>query len=335
MKRRIGVALAVVAVIAVVLVLIVGADGDGGPLEASGTVEATEADLGFNVPGRIASIGVREGDRVTAGEVLARLDAAELEARRQAASAQADAARAGLAEMEAGARSEEVAQGRAAVRAADRRVEDARRDLARARTLHEGGAISQEALEQAETRLALTEADLDQAREQLSILEKGPREERVAAQRASLASAEAAVREIDARLANATVTAPFAGLVTVRHREPGETVQPGQPVVTLMDPDDRWVQIYIPEDRIGTVSLGQPASITSDSYPDRTYDGEVSFIASEAEFTPRNVQTKEERVKLVYAVRVRITADPELALKPGVPADVVVLDEGAGEPVEG
>ncbi|MFW5951289.1 MAG: biotin/lipoyl-binding protein, partial [Gemmatimonadota bacterium] len=137
--KQIGVAVAAVLVIVAAFVIL-GSNGGAEPLEASGTVEAVEADLGFNLPGRIAAVTVREGDRVATGEVLARLDAAELDARRQAAAAQVDAARAVLAELESGARSEEVAQGRAAVRAAARRLEDAQRDLGRARVLHEGGA---------------------------------------------------------------------------------------------------------------------------------------------------------------------------------------------------
>ncbi len=334
MRRRIGVGLVVVAVVAVVAILVLGGSGDRGALEASGTVEVTESDLGFNLPGRVESVAVREGDAVTEGQVLARLDAADLVARRAAAGAQVDAARAVLAEMEAGGRPEDVAQGRAAVRAADRRLEDARRDLARARRLHEGGAISREALDKAETGHTVAETSLDQAREQLSAVTAGPRAERVAAQRASVQGAEAAAREVDARLAQATVTAPFTGRVTLRHREPGETVQPGQPVVTIMDPNDRWVQIYIPEDRIGTVAIGQRAVITSDSYPDREHQGEVSYIAGEAEFTPRNVQTRQERVKLVYAVRVRVLDDPEMVLKPGVPADVVLMDAGTAGAAE-
>ena len=158
-------------------------------------------------------------------------------------------------------------------------------------------------------------------------MQRGPRSERIDAARAQVAAAEAAVAQVDATRANATVLAPFAGVVTVRHREPGETVGAGQPVVTLMNPDDRWVRIYVREDRIGRVSLGQPAHITSDSHPGIAFDGRVVHIASEAEFTPRNVQTDEERVKLVYAVKVQIVADEALALKPGVPADVALLDE--------
>ncbi len=123
---------------------------------------------------------------------------------------------------------------------------------------------------------------------------------------------------------------PFDGVVTVRHREPGETAPPGAPVLTLMNPDDRWVRIYVQEDRIGRLALGQPATITSDSYPDRTYEGRVTFIASEAEFTPKNVQTPEERVKLVYAVKVQVVGDPAFELKPGMPADVRLDTGGSG-----
>jgi HlyD family secretion protein len=334
MIRRLGIA-GLVVIAAVVTYVVVTANGNGARLEASGTVEAVEADLGFNLPGRIASIAVREGDAVAQGEVLAQLDAAELQARQEAMAAQVEAARAVLSEMEAGARTEEVAQARSAVRAAEQRRDDARRDLDRAETLYAGGAISQEALDKARTVHEVAAEGLDQARDQLAIVRTGPRVERIAAQRASVAAAEAALREIEARLANATVKAPFAGRITIRHREPGETVQPGQPVVTLMDLKDRWVQIYVPEDRIGTVSIGQAATITSDSYPDREYGGVVSFIASEAEFTPRNVQTKEERVKLVYAVRVRIQDDPGQVLKPGVPADVMLVSAEAGPDTEG
>ncbi len=326
MKRRIVVGAIAALAIAVVLFLALRSRAGNGELEASGTVEATEADLGFQMAGRIVAVTVREGDPVTAGQVLARLDAAELDARKAAAESQLQAARAVLAEMEAGGRPEEVAQGRSAVRSAAQKLEDARRDLVRARNLYEGGAISREALDKANTAAELADASLDQAREQLQVLQTGPRKERVEAQRASVAAAEAQVRQVEALVDNAVIRAPFDGIVTIRHREAGEVVQPGLPVVTVMNPADRWVRIYIPEDRIGAVHLGQSARITSDTFQDRDYSGRVSFIADRAEFTPRNVQTKEERVKLVYAVHVQIAGDPGLELKPGVPADVALLD---------
>jgi HlyD family secretion protein len=150
----------------------------------------------------------------------------------------------------------------------------------------------------------------------------GPRKERIEGARAQLAQAEAALRVADAQLANTTIRAPFDGVVTVRGREPGEIVPAGSAVVSLMNRDDRWVRIYVSESRIGAVRVGQPASITSDTFKGRSYPGLVVYISSEAEFTPKNVQTREERVKLVYAVKVRITGDPGYELKPGMPADV-------------
>lgn len=333
MKRRIAIVVALV-VAAVTAILLIRGGGDGEAIEASGTVEATEADLGFELPGRVAAVDVREGDGVERGEVVARLDAAEVAAAVSAARANADAARARLAEMRAGVRGEERAQGRAALRASAERLEDAARDQARARRLFEGGAVSREALDKAESAYRVAEAARDQAREQLRVLEAGARAEQIAAQEAMVASADAAVRQAEARLDHAAIRAPFPGVVTIRHREAGETVQPGQPVVTVMNPADRWVRIYIPADRIGAVSVGQRAEIRSDTYPDRAYEGRVVHIAREAEFTPRNVQTREERVKLVYAVRVAISGDPELVLKPGVPADVR-LEPAPGAAVEG
>lgn len=324
MKKRLRLAIpaGIVVVAALIVGLIASRGSDRGDLAASGTVEATEGQLGFQATGRIEAITVREGDRVTAGSDLAHLDRTEMEARRDQAQAQVEAAGALLAELESGFRSEEIAQARAALNAASQRRADATRDLERTRNLYEGGAVSREALDKAQVALEVAQSGYEQAEEQLRMLERGPRRERIEAQRAQLRTAEAALRAIEATLANMTIVAPFDGIVTIRHREPGEIVSPGAPVLTLMNPDDRWVRIYVREDRIGAVKIGTPATITTDTYPDRTYEGQVVFIASEAEFTPKNVQTTEERVKLVYAVKVRIVGDARLDLKPGVPADV-------------
>lgn len=329
MNRRIPIAIGVLLLVAAAAWLLFGRSPSAGDvLEAAGTVEATTADLGFQAPGRIATVDVDEGVRVSAGDLIAKLDVAELDARRAAAVAQLETARAQLRELERGARPEELAQARAAVVAADQKLEEARRDLDRTRRLEAGGAVSREALERVETAHVVAQTQAAQAREQLRLVQTGPRSERIEAARAQVAAAEAMVAQVDATLSNASIVAPFAGVVTVRHREPGETVAAGQPVVTLMNPADRWVRIYVREDRVGRVALGQPARITTDSHRDTEFSGRVVHIASEAEFTPRNVQTEEERVKLVYAVKVQVTGDDALALKPGVPADVVLLGNG-------
>jgi HlyD family secretion protein len=331
-KRALLVAAALAVVIAAVLVL--RSDGDDADwLSASGTVEATETQLGFQAPGRLSEIMVREGDRVEVADELARLDLEDLLARREQADAGHAAARALLAELEQGARPEEVAQARSGRDAARQRLMDAERELNRAVRLEAVGAISQQALEKARLNHEVSRSQYEQAQEQLGLVEAGPRAERIDAQRAQVRQAEAAVRAADVALANGVVRAPFPGLVTVRHREPGAVVPPGSPVLTVMDPDDRWVRIYVSGDRIGAVQVGSPVFITADTYPDREYRGEVIHIASDAEFTPKNVQTREERVKLVYAVKVRVTDDPTFDLKPGMPADVRIalaeLDDSA------
>jgi HlyD family secretion protein len=284
-----------------------------GDLGASGTVEGTEAQLGFETPGQIEAVLVHEGDRVTVGMELARLDTAQLAAQLAQSRAAAAAARARLRELEAGARPEELEQARAAARAAADRYADAQRDFDRLQRLLQGGAVSQEAFDKAQLALAVAKSQRDQADQQLQLVAAGPRAETIAAQRAAVAEADAAVHQVEVAL---------AGVVTVRNGEPGETVGAAGSVLTVLNLADRWVRIYIPENVMGAVKLGQPATITADTYRGKAYGGAVSFIASEAEFTPRNVQTTEERVKLVYAVKVRITGDPGVDLKPGMPADV-------------
>jgi HlyD family secretion protein len=319
---RVIVALALVVVVALVVVPILRRAGERGRLTASGTVEATEAQLGFQVPGRIDSIRVWEGDRARAGDTLATLDRAEAVARHQQMAAQLAGARAMLEELERGSRTEEVAQARAARDAARQRLADAQQDFDRTAELIRTKVVSQQSYDKAKTNLDVAKSQSEQAAEQYRLVVVGPRRERIAVGRAQVAQAEAALRGADAQLANMVIRAPFPGVVTVRDREPGEIVPAGSAVVSLMNRDDRWVRIYVSELRVGAVQIGQPASITSDTFKGHSYPGRVIYISSEAEFTPKNVQTQEERVKLVYAVKVRITGDPGYDLKPGMPADV-------------
>jgi len=324
MKPPIRALLGLVAVALVVTVLVVAFRGNeaAGVILASGTVEITEASLGFQRPGRIERLDVREGDEVAPGQEIAALDRSELLAERRVAEGQWTAAAARLAELESGSRSEDVGQAREALRAAAERAANAAREAERARRLFGGGAISERQRDAAATAVEIAEADRAAAAERLALVESGPRSEQIAAQRGIVAQAVASLGRVDAALDQAVIRAPFAGRVTIRHREPGETVAAGAPVVSVSDHADRWVRIYIRGDEIGRVALGQPAAITADGFPDRTYQGEVIYISDEAEFTPRTVQTTEERVKLVYRVKVRITGDAGLDLKPGLPADV-------------
>jgi HlyD family secretion protein len=326
MRRQIAIPLLLVLLAAAAAAWWFGArrDPDAPGLVASGTVEATDAQLGFRVPGRLAAVTAQEGEAVLPGQELARLDRAEAEARRAQAAAQVAAARAALDELEHGSRSEEVARARAAAEAARERLADAERDAERARTLLAGAAVAREVLDKALLGLEVARAQRTQTEAELELVEKGPRPERIAAARAQLSQAQAALAAAETALADTLLNAPFAGLVTVRHRQPGEVVAAGAPVLTVMDPLDRWVRIYVPEHRLGAVRLGSRATITADTFPQKRYAGEVAHIAAEAEFTPRSVQTAEERVKLVYAVKVRILGDESNELKPGLPADVTL-----------
>lgn len=291
-------------------------------LLASGTVEATQAELGFQHPGQILTVEVSEGDVVQQGQLLATLDAREAEAERDALQAAVEVARARLLEIQRGARPGEVAQADAAVRAGQAAVEERIRDADRARRLHQGGAISTEAMEKAQTALAVAQASLDQAEEALQLLREGPRSEQVAAQQAMVRQAEAGLARVQVVLDRAALTAPFSGVVVHRHREPGEATGPGGPVLSIRDLSDRWVRIFVPGDALGRLALGREVELRGDAFPERSHRGEVVYLGSQAEFTPRNVQTVEERTRLVYPVRIRILEDPQLELKPGLPVDV-------------
>ena len=328
-RVRVIVPVALLAAAGLAWAVLRNGNAGGASLEASGTVEATEADLGFQIPGRVARVGPREGDAVAPGEDLAALDVAELAAARDAAAAQVAVARARLSELERGSREEEVAQADAAAHAAHQREEEASREADRADRLFQGGAVSRWDRDKAATALELAVSAQVQADQAAALVRAGPRPETLEAQRAVVAQAGANLERALTALANGVITAPFAGRVTVRHREPGETVSPGAPVLTLLDPTDRWVRIYVAEDRIGRVTVGQSAEVSSDSWPDKVYEGHVVYIGSEAEFTPRNVQTSEERTRLVYPVKVQITGDPSFDLKPGTPADVRLEPAGA------
>ena len=237
---------------------------------ASGTVEARQADLGFQLAGRVEAIGVREGDRVLAGAELARLENAELAAQRAVAAAQERGSQAQLAELVAGSRREEIARARAALDVAVQRRDAARRDVERLQPLAEKELVSRQDFDHQRTALAVAQSEASKAAEDLRLLEKGPRKERIEAQRASVAQAAATTARIDATLAQSVLRAPFGGTIVVKHREVGEAIPAGAPVFTIRDLGDRWVRLYVPGDEVGRLHLGQAATVTADGWPGRT-----------------------------------------------------------------
>ena len=330
--KKVVVALVLLALVAAVISYLRRApeEGNAAALRISGNVELTEVQVSFKVPGRVLARPVDEGALVKRGEVVARLEAAELEDALTLARADADAAAANLAELEAGARREEVAQGEALLSRAEAEAVRVAADYQRSAALYAREVIPKRELEAARAANEQAKASVRERREALQLLRKGPRRERIAAARASLDGARARLSTAKERLGYATLVAPISGVVLTKSVEPGEQVAAGTPVVTLGDLEQCWLKGYIPETDLGRVKLGQRARVTTDGQPGKVFEGRVSFISSQAEFTPKSVQTEKERVKLVYRIKIAL-ANPGMELKPGMPADAEI-ELGAPQP---
>ena len=341
MKKRVRVALLAAAVALAVYGAVSWFGGRGGePLVLSGVIETTEAQLGFKIAGRLAARLVDEGQAVEAGAVVARLDKADQEAGLAKARASLAYSEAALAELENGYRAQDVAQARADVeqaraarRTAQAQLAQAAADETRYQELYAKGVVSTQERDAVHTRFRTATAALDEAEARLrsamqraSLLEEGPRREQIDQARAKAAVDREAVRQAELQLEYVELRAPFAGVVLSKSVEPGEYLNAGQAVVTLGDLKNVWLRCYAAETELGRVRLGQSVELTADSFPGRTFRGAVSFIAGEAEFTPKTVQTFKERVKLMYRIKVDLP-NPDLALKPGMPADAHLAEE--------
>lgn len=329
MKRRIvPVAILVaVAVIITTIILVRRPDRDAGDLRISGNIEFDEVEVSFRIPGRMIERSVSEGAIVTAGQPIARLDDTDLRHDLELRRAEAEAAAAKLHELQTGFRPEEIAQAAAAVDQAEADATRAASELLRSEELFAKDVISERELEAAKAAHGNAAARVDQARQKLALLRNGFRIEEVAQARANVARATEAVAAAETRLGWAVVAAPVGGTVLSDIVEPGEQVSPGTPVVTIGNLRDVWMRGYIAEADLGRVKLGTAARITTDAYPGKVYQGQVSFISPESEFTPKSVQTEKERVKLVYRIRIAAT-NPNQELKAGMPADAVLVATG-------
>ena len=179
-----------------------------------------------------------------------------------------------------------------------------------------------------EQEVTAARAQVAQAEATLRLARAG--EEMIAQRRADVAAAQAQLRQAEASLRylftqqeNLVITSPIDGTVISKHASQGEVVGAGAPILTVAALDEVWIRLYIPLPRVGVVALGQRAQVTTDAFPGRTFSGTVTEIGQQAEFTPRNVQTREERVKQVFAVKVTLP-NPDRVLKPGMPADAVI-----------
>jgi HlyD family secretion protein len=323
-KRPIVVGIIILIIIAGVLTYYFRNRKDTGVLTLSGNIEVTEANVGFKLPGRIVELAVDEGDMVKAGQVLARIDSAELASVVMQNRASLQEAMTRLSELKAGSRIQEIerAQANANAQAAD--FERAKKDFERADILYKNGAISASQFDASLSAFNAKMAQYRSAQETTSLVKEGPRKEDIQAAEYRVQQMKAMVNTSEERLKDTTLNAPISGVIIRKNVELGETLGAGMPALTIGDLENPWVKVYVKEDRLGQVKFGQKAEIKVDSFKNKTYEGTVTFISSEAEFTPKNVQTEEERVKLVFGVKVKVKNENG-ELKPGMPADVKIL----------
>ncbi|MEW6756522.1 MAG: efflux RND transporter periplasmic adaptor subunit [Candidatus Latescibacterota bacterium] len=305
--------------------------GSGQPasIRASGTIEGTEADLAARVPGLLSAVLVREGQAVDSAQVLARIDHVDLDWQLAAAQAAVRLAEANLEMAVNGPRAEDVEQAEAAVLQAQAAAEVARANQGRVRQLAGAGSATPRQLDEAEAQAKGAEAALAMAGARLAQLRAGTRHEQIQASQAQLEQARAQAGAVRQRIADCEVRAPFAGVVTHRLMEPGEMAGAGSAILTLTQLDPVRLEVYLTEVEVSRIRLGQPVEVYLDGHPQAPRPGRVVYISPTAEFTPKNVQTQEQRVKLVFGVEVEL-ANADGALKPGLPADAVFVEDGHG-----
>jgi len=311
-------------------------DAPGG--RATGYVEATDVRVAPQVGGRVLEVAVAEGDRVTAGALLVRLDTADTELTLQRATAERQQAEAQLKLLLAGARAEDIRQAAAQVQSAQADVKAAQAELVAAtadverfESLLKANAGSVKQRDDAVMRRDVAAARVRAAQERaqaaadaLARLRAGARPQEIEAARARVAAVDAQIASLKKNIADAVVKAPVGGVITSKLVDPGELVAPGTPVVVITDLDHAWANVYVDEPRVPQLKIGQPAVLITDAV--QRLDGSVTFISPRAEFTPRNVQTAEERSKLVY--RVKVSADNRNGiLKPGMPVEAELADQ--------
>ena len=287
--------------------------------QASGMLEAETYSLSFESGGRIAAVLVEAGQSVKKGDVLATLDDTWIDLQLDVAVAQYEAAAAVLTMLEAGARDVDIAVANAMVTQAEAVLEAAQVALEDIQALEDDIlGDEQEAIAQAQVDLAL--AGVAAAQAVLEAVEGGATTGQIEAAGAGVTAAESQIALLETQKEKMKILAPVDGMVLERLQEPGEIAAPGWPVILLADLTQLQLTVYIPEADMNRVTMRQRVSIWVDAYPDETFTGRVTFISNQAEFTPRNVQTPEERTVLVYAVKIRVP-NPEDLLKPGLPAD--------------
>lgn len=310
-----------IALLTAVLALLAGCGDDPQDpslLMASGHVEATDVRISTKVGGRLTDFGLKEGDVVRPGQVMAHVDTTDIDLALGQARAEREQAVAELKLRLAGSRKEDVAAAAAQVSQAEADLEGAQKDLDRMQGLLDRGSGTPKSRDDARTRREVSAARVKGAKETLARLRNGSRPEEIEAARAHVGVVDARMAQFGQQLRDATIESPAGGVVTEKIAEAGELLQSGAPLAVITDLADAWLTVYVAGPDLARIRIGQAAEVVTDD--GQTRQGRISFVASKAEFTPRNVQTRDERVKLVYKVKVALDNRDGL-FKPGMPAE--------------
>lgn len=306
-------------------ILITGCGNNNNPnsIEASGNIESTNVVVSSKVNGEIEKILFDEGQFVNEGDTIMIIDHEILQFQLNQAEAGVESARAQLDLLKNGARKEDISQAEEAVLQAQVNFDLANKDKERMEKLYESKSISQNQYDNANAKFELTQAQLKSAKENLTKLKNFARPEEIQQAVANLKKQIASADLLKKSIRDSYVQSPINGVIVEKYFEKGETVTQMSSLFKVSDLRTVDLKIYVSEEELGRVKLGQTADIGVDAYPNKTYSGKVIYISPEAEFTPKNIQTKDERTKLVFAVKIRID-NPRYELKPGMPADAVV-----------
>jgi HlyD family secretion protein len=320
--------------IAVALVLVLpglaacGRGSDPSLIVASGHVEATDVRVSTKIGGRLERLPVMEGDTVKSGQELAAIETIDLDLALQQARAEREQAAAELRLRRAGARKEDIAELEDEIKGVEADLAGAQRDLERMQALLDRGSGTTKARDDDRTRREVLAARLAAMKQSLARLRSGSRPEEIDAAKARVAAAEARIAQLDQQVQDARVKSPLDGVVTEKIAEAGEILQAGSPLVVVTDLESPWLTVYVAGPDLGRIRLGQEAEVVTDDGQSRK--GRLTFIASQAEFTPKNVQTRDERVKLVYKVKVGLENADGL-FKPGMPAEARLRAEAGAK----
>ncbi len=332
MRRIALIAIAAVAIAGILYYFLrKGEEENGRFIKVSGNIEATEVDVGFKVSGRIVSRFFEEGDWADQGKVLAKLDDEDLRSRLAVARATLMSAQARLSKLLAGSRPEEIREAEDNLNQARFDMENKDLQYERIRLLYEKRVVPKETSDNAEAAFKIAKATFQKAKENYLLVKEGPRKEDIEDARAQVDQARASVKLNETQLSYTTLYSPISGVVLVKSGEIGEVVNPGTSILTIADIENVWLKAYIAETDLSRVKWGQEVVVTTDLRPKKEYRGKISFISSQAEFTPKQIQTEKERVTLVYRIKVDIS-NKDHELKPGMPAEGRILLTSSSPP---